>query len=111
MISKILFLIKQIRPRTPQINDLWTPITVLLESCAFEAIECVRNAFAAADYTLVLVVAEGALVADADEGCRPHIGIADGTFAITFVAETTDCYARLLAAHNEIGMMARHGAK
>lgn len=65
MISKILLLIKQIRPTTPQINNLGTPIPILLQPRALEAIKSVADAFAAAYNAFVLVVAERALVADA----------------------------------------------
>ena len=65
MIPKILLLIKQIRPTTPQINNLRTPIPILLQPRALEAIKSVADAFAAAYNAFVLVVAERALVADA----------------------------------------------
>ena len=39
MISKVLFLVEQIRPRTAQVDDLWTPISILLQSRTFEAVE------------------------------------------------------------------------
>jgi len=55
-----------------------------------------------------LVVAEAALIADADEGCWPDVGIANWTLSVALVAKTADSNARLLAAHDEIGMMARH---
>ena len=48
---------------------------------------------------LVLVVAKGALVADADEGRGAHVAVADGAFAVAFVAEAADGDAGLLAAH------------
>lgn len=55
-----------------------------------------------ANHTLVLIVPEAAFIADADEGCRTNVGIADGAFAIAFIAKSTDGNARLLATHNEI---------
>jgi hypothetical protein len=73
MISKILFLVKQVRPRAAQIDNLRTPIAVLLKARALEAVEGVRDAFAAAHDALVLVVAEGALVADARERRGTHV--------------------------------------
>lgn len=45
---------------------------------------------ATADYTLVLVVTKTALVADSDESRWAHIGIADWTFSVALVAETSD---------------------
>lgn len=64
---------------------------------------------AAANNTLVLVVAKGAFVADANEGGGAHVAVADWAFAVALVAEASDGDARLLAAHDEIGVMARHG--
>lgn len=69
MIPEILLLVEQIRPRTTQIDNLGTAIPVLFQSGALEAVESVGDALAAADDTFVLVVAKGALVADAHEGC------------------------------------------
>ena len=57
---------------------------------------------AAANDTLVLVVAKGAFVADSDECSGAHVAVANGTFAVAFIAEAADGYARLLAAHYEI---------
>lgn len=99
MIPKVLLLIKQIRPRTSQINNLRTPIPILFQPCALKAVKGVRYSFTSADYTFVLIVPEGAFVADSDEGCRSDVGVADGTFAVAFIAETADCYAWLFAAH------------
>ena len=93
---------KQIRPRTAQINNLRTPIAILLQPCTLEAVKSITDALATAHDAFVLVVAERALVADADQGCGPHVGVADGAFAVAFVAEATDCYAGLFAAHYEI---------
>lgn len=102
MISKILFLIKQICPRTSQIDNLRTPIAILFESRALEAIKRVGDSLAAAYDAFVLVVAKGTLIADAREGRGAHVRVADGTFAVAFVAETADGDASLLAAHYEI---------
>jgi hypothetical protein len=44
MIPEILLLVEQIRPRTTQIDDLGTPISILLKPCTFEAVESVRDA-------------------------------------------------------------------
>lgn len=101
-------LIEQICSRTSQIYDLWTAIPILLQPRAFKAVECVADTLPAADDTLVLVVAEGAFIADPDEGRRSDVGVADGAFAIALVAETADCDAGLLAAHYQIGVMTRH---
>jgi hypothetical protein len=55
-----------------------------------------------ANYAFVLIVAKAALVTDADKSCGADVRVADRTLAVTLVAETTDSYARLLAAHNKI---------
>ena len=124
MIPEILLLVKQIRPRTPQVDNLRTPIPILLQPCTLEAVESVRDALfpnhtvslfvfnnspsqvskreaylATAHDALVLVVAKGAFVADADEGRGAHVAVADGAFAVAFVAEAADGDAGLLAAH------------
>lgn len=92
-------MVKQISPRTPQVDNLWAPVPVLFEAGALEAVEGVRDALTAADDALVLVVAEGALVADADEGGGSDVGVADGALAVALVAEAADGYAGLFAAH------------
>ena len=78
LIPKVLLLIKQIRPRTAQVDDLRTAVAVLLQASAFEAVEGIGNALAAAHDALILVVAKGALVADAHEGLGADVGVADG---------------------------------
>lgn len=109
MIPKILLLVEQIRPTTTQIYNLGAAIPVLFQSSALEAVKGIGDAFTAADDALVLIVAKGALVADTGEGGRAHIRVANGTFAVAFVAEAADGDAGLLAAHDEVGMMAGHG--
>lgn len=104
MIPEILLLVKQIRPRTPQIDNLRTTIPVLLQPRALKAVESVRDALAAADDAFVLVVAEGAFVADAHEGRGADVGVADGAFAVAFVAEAAEGDAGHFAAHDEIAV-------
>lgn len=108
LISEILFLVEQIRPRTTQVYNLGAPISVLFQPRALEAVESVGDSFTAADDALVLVVAERALVADAHESGRAHVGVADRALAVAFVAKAADGDAACLAAHDEIRMMARH---
>ena len=100
MIPKILLLVKQIRPTTSQIDNLRTPVPILLQPRTLEAVECVRNPFAAAHDAFVLVVAETAFVADADKGRGPYVAVAYGAFAVAFVAEAADGYAGGFAAHD-----------
>ena len=125
MIPKILLLVEQIRSRTAQIDDLGTPIPIFFQPRTFETIEGVRDALSplplasispaeegpwdaylsATDNTFILVVAKRAFITDTDECCRAHVAIADGAFAVTFVAETADCYAGLLTTHDEITVL------
>jgi hypothetical protein len=102
VIPKILLLVEQIGPTTTQIDNLRTPIPVLLEPGTLEAVEGVGDALAAADDALVLVVAEGALVANAGEGGGAHVRVAYGAFSVAFVAEAPDGDSGLFAAHYEI---------
>jgi hypothetical protein len=104
LISKILLLIEQIGPRTTQVDNLRTPIPILLQARTLKAIEGVRNTLATTNDAFVLVVAKGALVADADECCGAHVAVAHRAFAVAFVAEAADGYAGLLAAHNKIAV-------
>ncbi|KAI1340496.1 hypothetical protein F5Y15DRAFT_406780 [Xylariaceae sp. FL0016] len=68
--------------RTTQINDLGAAVAVFLEAGALKAIEGVRDALAATDDALVLVVAEGAFIADADEGSWAYVGVANRALAV-----------------------------
>ena len=106
MIPKILLLVEQIRSRTAQIDNLRTPIPILFQPRTFETVKGVRDALSplplasirppkegreeaylsATDNTFILVVAKGAFVTDTDECCRAHVAIADGAFAVTFIA-------------------------
>ena len=108
MIPKVLLLIKQIRSRTTQVYDLRTPIPIFFQSRALKAVERIRYSFTSAYDALVLVITEGAFVADARECGRSHVRIADRTLPVTFVAEPADGDARCFAAHDEIWVMARH---
>ena len=49
-----------------------------------------------------MIIAETALFTDAHESCRTNIGIAYGTFAVAFIAKTSDGDTGLLPAHYEI---------
>ena len=86
-------------PRTTQIYNLRTPIPVLLKPRALEAVERVRDTLAAADDALVLEVTKAALVAYPNQRGRAHVGVANGAFAVAFVAKSADGDAGLLSAH------------
>lgn len=73
LIPKILFLVEQIRPRTTQVDNLRTTVSIFLQSRALEAIECVTDTLSTTDDTLVLVIAERALIAYSYESRRSHI--------------------------------------
>ena len=44
MIPEILFLVEEIRPRAAQVDNLRTPIPILLQPRTFETVESVRDA-------------------------------------------------------------------
>jgi hypothetical protein len=102
VIPKILLLVEQIRPTTAEVYNLGAAIPVLFEARALEAVEGVGDALAAADDALVLVVAEGAFVADAGERGGAHVRVADGALAVALVAQAADRDAGLLAAHDKV---------
>lgn len=102
-------MVEQVCSRTSQVYNLGATIAILLQSRAFEAVERITDSLPTADGTLVLVVAEGALIADTDEGGWAHVGVTDGAFAVAFVTQAADGDSGLLAAHDEIGVVARHG--
>ncbi|KAI1268634.1 hypothetical protein F5Y18DRAFT_415311 [Xylariaceae sp. FL1019] len=78
--------IKQTAGMGVKVDNLGAAIAVFLQTRALEAIEGVGDALAAADDAFVLVVAEAALVANADEGRGADVGVADGTLAVAFIA-------------------------
>ena len=43
MIPKILLLVEQIRPRTAQVDNLRTPIPILLQARTFKTVEGIRD--------------------------------------------------------------------
>jgi hypothetical protein len=98
----------QISPWRAQIDDLWASVAILLKSCAFKAVKGVADAFPAADDALVLVIPKGALVTDANECGRAYVGVADRALAVALVAKSSKWDSSLLAAHDEIGVVARH---
>ena len=108
MISKIFLLVEQICPGTSQIYNLGASVAIFLQAGAFEAVKSVTDPLTAADDTFVLVVAEGAFVANADEGSGSDVRVADWAFTVALVAKTTEGDAGCFATHDEIGMVARH---
>lgn len=104
-----LLLVEQIRPRTTQIDDLWTTVPILLEARALEAVESVRYALSSTYDAFILVIPEGTFVADAHERRGAYVRVADGAFAVAFVAQTAEAYACGFAAHGQVWMVARHG--
>ena len=85
MIPEILFLVEQISPTTTQIYNLRASIAIFFQTRALEAVEGVRNTLTTTHNTLVLVIAEGALVANTGQRCRTHVGVADGTLPVALV--------------------------
>jgi len=95
-------------PTAPQIDDFRATVSILLQYHAVLAVEGVADALSTTNNTFVLIIAEAAFVADAHERRRPHVGVAYGALAVAFVAKAPDGDAGLLAAHYEIGVVARH---
>ena len=105
----LLPLVKQVRLRAAQIDDLRAPISVLFHLCAFSTIIGIGNPRTAANHAPPLIRPIIALVADSNEGTGSDIRIAHHTFAVAFFAEAPDGDARLLAAHDEVGVVFGHG--
>lgn len=93
MASETLLLIKQVRPAASKINNLRTPIPILFESGTLKAVKGVGDALAATDDTFILVVAEGALIANTDKRGRAYVRIAYRAFAVAFIAEPSNSNA------------------
>jgi len=104
-----LALVEQICPRRTEIYNLWTTVSVFFEPRALVAVKGVRDALAATDDALSRIVSKRAFIAYPNERSRPHVGIADGTFSVAFVAQAADGDAGLLSTHDEVWMMLAHG--
>lgn len=57
------------------------------------------------DNAFVLIVSETTLIAYPDQCRGAHVWVANRAFAIAFIAQTTDCYPRLFAAHYQIAVV------
>ena len=86
VISEILLLVEEVRPRRSEVDNLGASIAIFFEPRTLKAVEGVADSFAAANDTLVLIIPERALVTDPNKGGGSDIAIADRTFAITLVA-------------------------
>jgi hypothetical protein len=91
-----------------QVDDLRTPIPVLLHLRALFAVVRIGNASASADDALAFVRTVIALIAQAHNIARPHVGVADHALPVALVAQAPNSNSALFAAHHEIGMMLRH---
>jgi hypothetical protein len=111
LISEILLLVEQIGPRTTQIDDFGTAISIFLQARTFKAVESVWDSFTTTDDAFILIVTERAFIADASQGSRADVAVTDWAFAVAFIAEATEWDPGCFAAHDEIGMMARHGGE
>jgi hypothetical protein len=74
---------------------------VFLLKCALLAVVRVRHARAPADDAAPLVGPVVALVAHADEGGRPHIGVADGALAIALLAQAPNSCTAQPCRHSQ----------
>jgi hypothetical protein len=109
LVSETFLLIKQIRPAASQIYNLWTSVTILFQACASEAEKSIGYAFVSADDAFIGKVSKGAFIADFDKSGGAYIGVANRAFTVTIVAEATDGDAGLLATHDKVRVVARHG--
>lgn len=57
------------------------------------------------DNAFVLIVSKTTLIAYPDQCRRAHVWVANRAFAIAFIAQTTNCYPRLFAAHYQIAVV------
>lgn len=78
--------IKQIFTAGTQIDNLRTPITVVFQTCAFEAVERITDAFLTTDEAFIAVVSERAFVACSHECRGANVRVANDAFAIAFRA-------------------------
>lgn len=101
-------LVKQIRTRAAEVDDLGAAIAVFFERNAFLAIVCITNARTSANDASSLVASVVAFITNANQRARLHIAVTDDTFTVTFFAQATDCDAWLLAAHDKIGVVFSH---
>ena len=102
--------IPEISLRRAQIDNLGATVAVLLHLSALFAIVRIADALVAADSAAALEAAEIALVADLDEGARPHIGVANDALAVALLAEAPNGHSRLLPAENKIRMVLCHAS-
>ena len=101
-LALLLPLIEVVRPRSPDVDDLWAPITVTLLKYAAAAVVCISNALASADNALPLSRAEIALVTDSNLTVWAHVGVTYRTAPFAFLAQSPDSRSRLLPAHHQI---------
>lgn len=102
--------IEQVCLRAPQIDNLWTTISILLLNGALFTVVGIGDSGAATDYTPALVRSIVTLITYADQGAGTHVGITDHTLAVTFFTQSSDSHTSLLAAENQIWMMFSHNS-
>merc|ERR1719420_1125143 len=105
----ILFhLVEQVCLAATQVDNLWTPISVLLLHSALLTVIRITDARAPTDDTPALIRAIVALVANPDESARPHIGVADHTLSVTLFTQPPNGNSSLLSAEYQVRMMLCH---
>lgn len=101
-----LLLIEHVHPAGADVDNLGTPIAVLLEHHAAVAVVRVADARVATDHALLSSLSKRTLFTD-PRLCRgPHERIARGTAAVTLVAQLADTCAGLLETHDEVELVA-----
>jgi len=100
--------VEQVRLRTPKIDDLRTAVSVFFLLCTLLAVVGIRDPLTAANHTAAFVRTVVTLVTNTDQCAGADVRIANHALTITFFTKSPNSYSRLLAAHDQIGVMLCH---
>ena len=108
-LEPVLFpFIKQICFWSTDIGYAWASISIFAHLCALFAVESIRSTVPAANNTSSLQRTIIAVVTNGDYGLWSHKGIADDTFPIAIVTQSTDCVPSHFSTQDEISMVCSH---
>lgn len=85
--------IEQVCLRTPQIDNLWATVSILLLNGALFTIVGIRDSGTSTDHTPALVRSIVTLITYANQGAGSHIGVTNHTFAITCRGRGMELYS------------------
>ena len=95
-----LFLEMSIQLIATNVQDPRTAIFVFPQATALPAIKCITDPdIQVANDAIFSLFTERAIFTYSNLPFGPHVGVANGAFAITFFTEKTCLYARLLQTH------------